>query len=249
MNDSRLPEFELNAAADTARRRVLALGQPKHLSQIEQACTRAGHEVLPATSIAASMALLHANSVDLIICETFLEWESVFEFLRQVRATPQYDSVRFMMLCADAGRIAKLASHSVEQAASALGVDRYLFSETFDVETLSSEIELLLPTGEGLVEPFDSPLPTAGQDNKLRSLGSALASCRHALGISIHRLSEEISLSPSFVSRVEAGDQDLDVETLQDWCEVLGLNVLDFLEIAETLSAGGELFCLDFEGE
>lgn len=126
--------------------RVLALGSTSHVGHIERACKIAGHEVVPVTSIAQGLQFLEdQDHVDVIVAETHLELESVFDFLRAVKAEPKHSNVRFMMLCTDPSDLAKFANESVEQAASLLGVDKYLLMNVADTSRLAKEIDVLMP--------------------------------------------------------------------------------------------------------
>jgi PleD family two-component response regulator len=126
--------------------RVLALGTPMHVDQLEEACLKAGHEVVAMTTIEDAMTFLETkNHVDIVICETHLLNESVFEFLKQVKADSMHANVRFMMLCTNASELAKFTSLSTEHAAILLGCDKYLLMQNLDIDRLAGEINLLMP--------------------------------------------------------------------------------------------------------
>ncbi len=126
--------------------RVLALGTAKHLEQIVQGCLIAGHEVIPVSSIHDAMECLDGDSpIDLVVSETHLESESVFDLLKAVKSKKRYDHVRFMMLCTNASDLARFASQSIQSAANMLGADKYLIMNDFDVKRLAKEIDALMP--------------------------------------------------------------------------------------------------------
>jgi CheY-like chemotaxis protein len=127
--------------------RILMLEDRENIEKLKTACKRAGHEVVPATTIAQAMSFLETkNHVDVIIAAAHLQEESVFQFLCKVRGTESHlRSVSFLMLCADPGLIATATSPAVALAATIMGADKYLLMPEFDAERLMEEIELLLP--------------------------------------------------------------------------------------------------------
>lgn len=126
--------------------RAMALGTPEHVNAVENACKLNGHEVVPVTTIAEGMDFLNRiNHVDVIVAETHLENESVFDFLKAVKAEPQHKDVRFMMLCINASDLAKFANQAIEHAATILGVDKYVLIEDADETRLAKEIDALMP--------------------------------------------------------------------------------------------------------
>ncbi len=93
------------------------------------------------------MAFLETKDhVDIIVAAAHLENESVFEFLKRVKAADSHlRDVPFVMLCAEPGTLGLLTSPAVEVAAGIMGADQYLLMTEFDAERLMQEIEPLLP--------------------------------------------------------------------------------------------------------
>jgi CheY-like chemotaxis protein len=127
--------------------RILTLENPDNIEKLKEACKRAGHEVVPVLTIAQAMAFLETKDhVDVIVAAAHLESESVFEFLKRVKAGDSaLKEVPFLMLCADPGTLGLLTSPAVEVAANIMGADQYLLMPEFDAECLMQNIEALLP--------------------------------------------------------------------------------------------------------
>ncbi len=127
--------------------RILTLENPDNIEKLNEACKRAGHQVVPAPTIMQAMAFLETKDhVDLIISAAHLENESVFEFLKRVKSADSHlRNVPFLILCAEPGPLGLLSSPAVEVAANIMGADRYLLMTEFDPERLMHEIEPLLP--------------------------------------------------------------------------------------------------------
>jgi CheY-like chemotaxis protein len=127
--------------------RVLAVGNDEHVEQIGRATHIAGHEVVPVTTIPEAMQFLHAeDKVDVIVCQTHLEQESVFGFLKQLKGESLHRDLKFMMVCVNPSDLAQSVSEAVHDAANLLGASKYLMLEGTDIQRLSREIEALLPT-------------------------------------------------------------------------------------------------------
>jgi CheY-like chemotaxis protein len=127
--------------------RVLAVGNAEHVDQVERATKMAGHEVVPVTTTDEALRFLHTeDKVDVIVCQTHLEWDSVFSFLRKVKAEPLHRDLSFMMLCVNPSDLARSVNAAVNDAADILGASKYLVLEGTDIHRLSKEIDALLPT-------------------------------------------------------------------------------------------------------
>jgi CheY-like chemotaxis protein len=125
----------------------LTLENPANVEKLKEACKEAGHQVVPAHTIAAAVAFLETKDhVDIIVAAAHLENESVFEFLKRVKSPSSHlKDVQFLMLCAEPGALGLLTSPAVEMAAELMGADQYLLMTEFDAFTLMQEIEQLLP--------------------------------------------------------------------------------------------------------
>lgn len=127
--------------------RILTLENPDNIERLKSVCQRAGHQVVPVTTIAQALEFLETKDhVDIIVAAAHLETESVFEFLVRVKkADSHLRTVPFVMLCADPGMLATVTSPAVEIAANLMGADKYLLMPEFDAEKLMAEIEPLFP--------------------------------------------------------------------------------------------------------
>jgi CheY-like chemotaxis protein len=127
--------------------RILMLENPDNIKKLKEACKLAGHQVVPALTIGQAMAFLETKDhVDVIVAAAHLESESVFEFLKLVKAANSHlVDVPFMMICVEPGILGLLTSPAVEIAATVVGADQYLLMTEFDAERLMQEIEPLLP--------------------------------------------------------------------------------------------------------
>ena len=136
------------AAVDTYR--ILTLEDPENIEKLKLACKRAGHEVVPVTTIAQAMAFLETTDhVDVIVAAAYLQNESVFEFLQKVKGAQSHlKEVPFLLLCADPSLVATISSPAVEMVATMMGADKYVLMAEFSAERLMEEIE-----------PFLAPVP------------------------------------------------------------------------------------------
>lgn len=127
--------------------RILTLEDAENIEKLKIACRRAGHEVVPVTTIAQAMAFLETKDhVDVIVAAAHLQSESVFEFLKRVKGSDSHlKAVPFLMLCADPGILATVTSSAVEIAANLMGADKYVLMIEFDADRLMEEIYPLLP--------------------------------------------------------------------------------------------------------
>jgi PleD family two-component response regulator len=144
-----LPEIELPTKHLPPLRtfRILTLEDADNIEKLKIACKEAGHQVVPATTITLAMDFLKTKDhVDVIIAAAHLQSESIFEFLKQVKATDSHlHAVPFVMLSSDPGFIATITSPAIELAANLMGADKYLLMTEFDAERLMKEIEPLFP--------------------------------------------------------------------------------------------------------
>ncbi|CAN5284676.1 hypothetical protein BH11CYA1_BH11CYA1_49470 [soil metagenome] len=127
--------------------RILTLENPENINKLKEACKKAGHQVVPVLTIAQAMAFLDTRDhVDLIISAVHLEQESVFEFLKRVKAPDSmHKDVSFVMLCSDPRPQSLSINKSAELAGKILGADKYVNMPKFDADYLISQVEPLLP--------------------------------------------------------------------------------------------------------
>lgn len=126
--------------------RILALDTSEHIELLQLAAQEAGHEVVAVTRIAEAMNFLDTKDhVDVVVSAVHLEQESVFDFLRQMKKSLIHKDVPFMMLCSDPGEFAMAVNHSVQTAATVMGVDKYVTMPKYDVGRLMKEIAAMIP--------------------------------------------------------------------------------------------------------
>lgn len=132
------------AAKDTFR--ILIMDTPEHVDQLKTACTEAGHSVVSAHTIKQAFLFLDGkNHADVIVCAAHLEDESMFEFLKRLRADPIHKKSMFMILALEPGPMATQLSDSTKKAAQLLGADAFVSMPAFDAPQLIAEIKKVLP--------------------------------------------------------------------------------------------------------
>lgn len=127
--------------------RVLVLdGKSDHMPRLTAACKRAGQEVVPCHSIKEAFAfLVTKDHVDVILAEAFLSDESVFEFLKTAKSTPEHKDVPIMIVASEPGAVANFCMPGVEIASRRLGAFKFIVLPEFDEDLLVREIQAILP--------------------------------------------------------------------------------------------------------
>jgi len=132
------------AAKDTFR--ILIMDTVEHTDQLKAACKDVGHDVVAVQSIKEAFAFLDGkNHADVIVCAAHLEDESMFDFLKRLRANPIHKDSMFMTLALAPGPIGAKVNDSTEKAGRMLGADAFVSMPEFDAAQLISEIKKLLP--------------------------------------------------------------------------------------------------------
>ncbi|MBY0548435.1 MAG: response regulator [Candidatus Obscuribacterales bacterium] len=126
--------------------RILIMDTPQHVAQLKAACNDAGHSVVSAHTIKEAFLFLDGkNHADVIVCAAHLEDESMFEFLKRLRADPIHKKSMFMILALEPGPKAIQLSDSTKRAALLLGADAFVSMPAFDASQLIAEIKKVLP--------------------------------------------------------------------------------------------------------
>ncbi len=127
--------------------RILTLEDIENIDRLKEACKNAGHEVVPVLTIRQAMEFLELKDhVDVIISATHLQSESVFDFLRRIKAVDSmHRNVPFVMLCLEPGGLARMTSDVVASVAEIMGADHYILMPKFDADELLKQIEPLFP--------------------------------------------------------------------------------------------------------
>lgn len=142
-----------NRKSDRETWRLLFLDKEENIEALKTAGKDAGYVVVGATSIDEAWAFLDGKDhVDVIICAAFLEGESLFEFLRGVRANPAHRDATFLILSLQPGAVGARLDRSTERSAMALGADGYVIMPTFDPCELVAQIRALQPAIPALLQ-------------------------------------------------------------------------------------------------
>lgn len=138
------PATPVLAAKDTFR--ILIVDTVEHTDLLKEVCKKAGHSVVAAQTGSEAFAFLEGKDhADVIICAAYLQDESVFKFLHQVRQDENHSDSMFMLLALAPGPLAVKLNANVEIAGRKLGADAFISMPIFDSELLIAEIKALLP--------------------------------------------------------------------------------------------------------
>jgi CheY-like chemotaxis protein len=131
-------------AKDTFR--ILIMDTVEHIDQLRKACKDVGHDVVATQTIKEAFAFLDGkNHADVIICAAHLEDESMFDFLKRLRANPIHKESMFMTLALAPGPIGIKANDAAKNVGRLLGADAFISMPVFDAPRLIAEIKNLLP--------------------------------------------------------------------------------------------------------
>lgn len=126
--------------------RLLFLNSADNIVHLKEASKKSGYVVVGVTTIKEAWAFLHGKDhVDVIVCAAHLEEESMFKFLKDVRANEVHSKVAFLILSLEPGTSGARMDRSTERAGMLLGADGYLVMPVFDAPELLAQIEKLLP--------------------------------------------------------------------------------------------------------
>jgi CheY-like chemotaxis protein len=127
--------------------RILVLDENvERINAITLACQLIGQEVVPVRTIKEGMNfLLTRDHVDVMVSEVYLQDESVFDLLKELKSLPHHSSVPVILLAVNPGAIATFLSDNVAEVALALGAYKFLVMPDYDVERLMREIAAVLP--------------------------------------------------------------------------------------------------------
>ncbi len=126
--------------------RLLFLDSAEHIVYLKEACKKCGYVVVGATIIQEAWGFLNGKDhVDVIICAAHLEEESMFKFLKDVRANEVHGQVGFLILSLEPGTSGARMDRSSERAGMLLGADGYLVMPVFNAPELLAQIKKLQP--------------------------------------------------------------------------------------------------------
>ncbi|MES2639411.1 MAG: hypothetical protein V4850_07995 [Myxococcota bacterium] len=126
--------------------RVLFLDSADNVELLKATCKEDGFVVVGSETIAEAMLFLEGKDhVDVIVCAAHLESESMFAFLRHVRAHSTHATSMFLILSLEAGTLGTFLDRSAARAGVALGANAYAIMPTFDALALLAHIRELQP--------------------------------------------------------------------------------------------------------
>jgi CheY-like chemotaxis protein len=127
--------------------RILVLDDSiERINAITLACELIGQEVVPVTTIKQGMSfLLTKDHVDVVVSEVYLQDESVFDLLKELKSLPKHASVPVILLAVNPGAIASFLSDTVAEAALMLGAYKFLLMPDYDIPRLMKEIAAVVP--------------------------------------------------------------------------------------------------------
>lgn len=126
--------------------RILIMDTIEHTDQLKAVCKEAGHSAVASQTIKEAFAFLDGKDhADVIVCAAYLEDESLFDFLKQLRNNPIHKNSKFMTLALAASPMGTSVNPSTEVAGRLLGADAFVNMPVFDAVQLIAEIKKLLP--------------------------------------------------------------------------------------------------------
>ena len=126
--------------------RLLFLDSADNVVHLKEACKKFGYVVVGATTIQEAWGFLDGKDhVDVIVCAAHLEEESMFKFLKDVRANDKHGKVAFLILSLEPGTSGARMDRSSRRAGMLLGADAYLVMPMFDAPELLAQIKQLQP--------------------------------------------------------------------------------------------------------
>lgn len=84
-------------------------------------------------------------------------------------------------------------------------------------------------------------------DKGLRNFGVFIRKTRLSKGVNLRQLSDYIGLSKSQIQRIEAGVSEVSLTNAAKFAEAFGFKLSEFLSLAETELANGEVELKDFK--
>lgn len=147
---SKEPQVEHPAAKDAKSPmktwRILFLDHIENIEQLKSACKDVGYTVAGAVTIEEAWAFLDGKDhADVIVCAPHLKEESMFEFVKAVRASELHRDAKILILALKPSEVAARLHQTTESTAVALGADVYAIMPTFDANELVALIKKLQP--------------------------------------------------------------------------------------------------------
>jgi len=85
-----------------------------------------------------------------------------------------------------------------------------------------------------LTQPFESVVPKTIHTRQYQAFRRSLKDARKATGVTQKELAARLSMTQSAVSKIEMGEQRIDLIQLRRWCEALGITLADFVDNFES---------------
>jgi CheY-like chemotaxis protein len=131
--------------------KILALkDRPEYALALKELIEPHGYEVLPVHTVEQALELLQKEEVNMIIVAIHLREGNVFDFIREVRDSPDEKVRRVPIVCINLNpRLhARYLNDSLRISAKALGANKFITMEPYDPILLWSEIQTMLPPEE-----------------------------------------------------------------------------------------------------
>lgn len=135
-----------NAKAPMKTWRILFLDEAERVEKLKAACLDGGYVVVGATTVKEAWAFLDGKDhADVIVCAAHLEEESMFEFLKGVRASEVHRNSKFLILSLEPGTIAARMDRIAARTGVVLGADSFVIMPVFDPAELIENLKRLQP--------------------------------------------------------------------------------------------------------
>lgn len=118
---------------------LLLQEKPQNIINVKQALPECQFDCV--SSIEEAIELVRQKDYDLIISAVHLEHDgSVFDFLKGVKGDPNTSTIPFVFYCSQTSTFARSVRDGLQIAAKALGAEKYITMEKFEVHELRYEL-------------------------------------------------------------------------------------------------------------
>ncbi|PWT95812.1 MAG: hypothetical protein C5B53_10870 [Candidatus Melainabacteria bacterium] len=131
--------------------KILILQEHVAPAKALQRSLAARHDLIFAQDTEEALRILASQSVDLIIARVHLEKSNVFDFLKKVKGTEQYQHIPFICFCGRRTSSARSLDPIISRSSQVLGADKYINVEDYccgeqcDYDKLRIAVESCLP--------------------------------------------------------------------------------------------------------
>ena len=110
---------------------ILILQEYNAPARALQRSLAARHDLVFADNTDKALQVLASGSVDLIIARVHLERSNVFDFLKKVKSTKQYQHIPFICFCGRRTNSARSLDPIISRSSKVLGADKYINVEDY----------------------------------------------------------------------------------------------------------------------